>query len=88
MYSDNREGRQYIIFKGVFMIRKSAHFSLLVVVLVVVVMLWGASVVHASGGLSCLKDPATLTAIAVAELGALILGSIVILDTRRNKIVA
>jgi hypothetical protein len=51
-------------------------------------MLWGASVVHASGGLNCLKDPATATAIAIAELGALILGSIVLLDTRKNRIAA
>jgi hypothetical protein len=67
------------------MIRKSAHLGLLVTVLMIVVILWGASVVHASGGLDCLKNPATAMAIIVAELGALLLGSIVLMDTRKNR---
>jgi hypothetical protein len=70
------------------MIRKSAHLSMLVTVLMVVVILWGASVVYASGGFSCLKNPATAAAIAIAEIGALMLGSIVLMDTRKNRTAA
>ena len=54
----------------------------LVFVLVVVVLFWGASVVQTSGGL---KDTVTIASVAIAELAAMLLGAIVLVDARSTR---